>query len=136
YRSRIKFGITLKDITTTYTSWSFKLTDKEKAIFEQTNNEIPIQSYELMKPRFNIGVGYHFIPTEKALNVYAELGLDLTNDGKRNTLIANKNISGDPKLGFELSYKKVLFLRGGITNIYKALDNSDTNNIKKYTTFQ
>ena len=36
----------------------------------------------------------------------------------------------------EVSYKNTIFLRAGVGNIYKALDNSDTLNIKKYTVFQ
>lgn len=136
YKNRLKIGMMMKDITTTYTAWSFNLTEKEKEVFFKTGNEIPIQSYELMMPRFNLGLGYHFINPEKALNIYAEAGLDITSDGKRNTLIQTKTLSGDPRFGLELSYKKSLFLRGGITNIYQATDNSDTTHINKYTTFQ
>lgn len=136
YKKRFKIGVMMKDITTTYTAWSFNLTDKEKEVFYQTGNEVPIQSYELMMPRFNLGLGYHFIKPEKALNIYAEAGLDLTTDGKRNTLIKTNTLSGDPRFGLEISYKRSLFLRGGLTNIYQATDNSDTTHIKKYTTFQ
>lgn len=136
YKNRLRIGFMMKDITTTYTAWSFNLTEKEKEVFYQTGNEVPIQSYELMMPRFNLGLGYHFINPNKAFNIYAEAGLDLTTDGKRNTLIQTKSVSGDPRFGLELSYKKSLFLRGGITNIYQATDNSDTTHQTKYTTFQ
>lgn len=136
YKQRLKIGLMMKDITTSYTSWSFYLTEKEKEIFYKTGNEVPIQSYELMMPRFNIGLGYHFIKPGKAFQAYGELGLDLTTDGQRNTILNSKNISGDPKIGVELSYKNTIFLRGGITNLYRTLDNADTNHIKKYTTYQ
>lgn len=136
YKNRLKIGLMMKDITTSYTSWSFNLTEKEKEIFFKTGNEVPIQSYEIMMPRFNIGAGYHFIKPGKAFQVYGELGFDLTTDGQRNTLVKSRNISGDPKLGVELSYKNTIFLRGGITNIYQAFDNADTSHVKKYTTYQ
>lgn len=136
YKNRLKIGINLKDITTSYTAWTFNLTEREKEVFYQTGNEVPIQSYELMLPRFNIGVGYQFIQPGKAFQIYGELGLDLTTDGRRNTLIQTNQVSGDPRAGVEISYKNTLYLRGGITNIYQALDNSDTTHLKKYTTFQ
>ena len=40
-----RFGITGKDITTTYTAWSFNLSERDKEIFQQTGNEVPIKSY-------------------------------------------------------------------------------------------
>ena len=42
------FGINAKDITTTTTSWNFNFTESEKQVFQQTDNEIPIKSYEVM----------------------------------------------------------------------------------------
>jgi hypothetical protein len=131
-----RFGINMKDITTSYTAWSFHLTEKEKEIFASTNNEIPIKSYEVMLPRFNIGIARYFLPMESNVQVMAELGMDITTDGKRNTLIATSSISADPRMGIEASYKNTVFVRAGVGNFYKALDNADTNNLKKYTVFQ
>jgi hypothetical protein len=136
YKNRLKFGVMMKDITTSYTSWSFNLTDREKTVFYQTGNEVPIQSYELMMPRFNLGMGYHFIKPGKAFQVYGEVGFDITTDGRRNTIVQTDVVSGDPKVGLELSYKNTLFLRGGINNLYQTKDNSDTTHVQKYTTYQ
>jgi len=133
---RWRFGLAAKDITTSYTAWSFHLTDEEKAKFSATGNEIPIKSYEVMLPRFNFGVGRSFLKESSDIQVLAELGFDITTDGKRNTIIASKPISIDPRLGVEASYKNAIFVRAGIGNFYKALDNADTNNIRKYTVFQ
>lgn len=130
------FGLMMKDITTTYTAWTFHLTDKEKQVFTATGNEIPVKSYEVMLPRFNFGVAKTFLKPGNKFQVLAELGFDLTTDGKRATLISNKAFSIDPHLGIEASYKNVLFLRAGVGNIYQALDNSDTTNQSKYTVFQ
>lgn len=136
YKTRLVFGLMLKDITTTYTSWTFKLTEAEKEIFRNTNNEIPIKSYEVMLPRFNLGIGYHLLKPEKKFQVLAEAGFDVTTDGKRATLIASKTLSLDPRLGLEASYKQTIFLRAGVNNFYRTLDNSDTTNQKHYTMFQ
>jgi len=39
-------------------------------------------------------------------------------------------------MGIEASYKNTIYVRAGVGNFYRALDNSDTLNIKKYTVFQ
>lgn len=131
-----RFGLTAKDITTSYTAWSFHLTEEEKAKFSGTGNEIPIKSYEVMLPRFNFGVARNFLKPERNIQLLAELGFDITTDGKRNTLVSSKPISIDPRLGLEASYKNAIFVRAGVGNFYRALDNADTNNVKKYTVFQ
>ncbi|MFT4062847.1 MAG: PorV/PorQ family protein [Edaphocola sp.] len=131
-----KFGLGMKDITTSYTAWSFHLTEHEKEVFSGTGNELPIKSYEVMLPRFNFGVAHSFIKPEKNIQLLAEIGFDITTDGKRNTLLAGNTISVDPRMGLEASYKNTLFLRAGVGNFYSALDNADTNNVKKYTVFQ
>jgi hypothetical protein len=117
-----RFGLTAKDITTSYTAWSFHLTEEEKAKFSGTGNEIPIKSYEVMLPRFNFGIARNFLKTESDIQVLAEVGFDV--------------ISVDPRMGVEASYKNAIFVRAGVGNFYRALDNADTNNLKKYTVFQ
>lgn len=131
-----KFGLAAKDITTSYTAWAFHLNEHEKEVFAGTGNEIPIKSYEVMLPRFNFGIARYFLKPGGNFQILGEFGFDVTTDGKRSTIIASNPISVDPKIGFEASYKNTIFLRTGVGNIYKALDNSDTMNIKKYTVFQ
>ncbi|MDI9319404.1 MAG: PorV/PorQ family protein [Phycisphaerales bacterium] len=129
-------GIAAKDITTTYTTWSFNLTDKEKEVFGQTGNEIPVKSYEVMNPRFNVGLGYNFMKATKKLQLLAELNTDITTDGKRNTLIKSNTLSIDPRIGLELGYNKTIFFRAGVCNIQKVLDDKDSINKRYYTIFQ
>lgn len=136
YKQRLKFGLSLKDISTSYTAWSFNLTDKEKEVFYNTGNEVPIKSYEIMLPRFNFGVGYNFFKLTNSFQVYGELGFDITTDGQRTTLINSSTVSVDPRIGVEISYKNTIFLRGGVSNFYQAMDNADSTNNKKYTVFQ
>jgi hypothetical protein len=130
-----RFGITAKDITTTYTAWSFNLSEREKEVFQQTGNEIPIKSYEVMLPRLNIGVARYFMPSDNKFQFLAELDLDITTDGKRSTLISSKAVSIDPHLGLEASYKNMLFLRGGVGNFQSVLDDADTSNKSKVLLF-
>lgn len=131
-----QMGIAAKDITTTYTTWNFNLTEKEKEIFGKTGNEIPVKSYEVMNPRFNIGIGYQFFKSVRKIHLLAEANADITTDGKRNTLIKSKSFSIDPRFGMEADYKKTIFLRAGICNIQKVLDDKDSTNKSYFTLFQ
>jgi hypothetical protein len=131
-----RFGVMVKDVTTTYTAWSFHLTEHEKQVFYQTGNEIPIKSYEVMLPRLNIGAARTLFKSGKPIQVLAEIGVDVTTDGKRNTLVSGNTLSFDPHLGVEGSYKKMLFLRAGIGNFQRVLDDKDTANQKKFTIYQ
>jgi hypothetical protein len=130
------WGITAKDITTTYTTWTFNLSEKEKEVFGKTGNEIPVKSFEVMNPRFILGAGYSFFKPENKIHLLAEINTDLTTDGKRSSLIKSKSVSIDPRLGLELDYKKTIFLRAGVCNIQSVLDDADSTQQKKYTIFQ
>lgn len=130
------FGVMARDITTTYTAWSFHLTEQEKQVFQQTGNEIPVKSYEVMLPRVNIGAARQLLKSGKPIQLLAEAGLDITTDGKRNTLAATSVVSLDPKLGLEASYRKAIFLRAGIGNFQRVLDDADSSNRKKIMIYQ
>ena len=130
-----KFGIVARDVTTTFNAWSFNLTEKMREVFYVTNNDIPVKSTELTAPRVIIGGAYNF-KLNKSLNLLAEVNADLTFDGRRNTVLASDLISFDPKLGLEASWKNVFFVRGGINNFQKALDDNDSANIKKVWIYQ
>lgn len=133
---RWQTGIMMKDITTTYTTWSFNLTERERQIFFQTGNEIPVKSYEVMKPRLNAGFAYHLLRPGKKVQLMVELNTDITTDGRRNTLISSGSISIDPHAGLELSLGKVVCLRAGISNIQKVKDDRDTTNQASFTLLQ
>jgi hypothetical protein len=132
---RGRFGVVAKDLTTTYNAWSFKFTDKEKEVLYLTKNEIPVKSTELTAPRVSVGGGYNF-RLSKTVNLMAEASLDLTFDGKRNTVFSSNPVSVDPHLGLEASIKDVFFVRGGITNFQQALADGDTLNQKKVWIYQ
>ncbi len=128
-------GIVAKDITTTFNAWKFTFTEKEKEVLYLTNNDIPVRSTELTAPRVTIGGGYDFT-ISNSLSLLAEANLDLTFDGKRNTLISSKLVSADPRIGIEGSYKKIFFIRAGIYNFQRALSDGDLANPKKVWIYQ
>lgn len=107
-----RFGLMARDITSTFNAWSFDFSDQDKAVFAQTNNVIPENSYELTLPKLIAGAAYSRNITEK-LGVLAEINLDITTDGKRNVLISSDPFSIDPHAGVELDYNQFIFLRAG-----------------------
>jgi hypothetical protein len=128
-------GIVARDVTTTFNAWSFKFTEKEKEILYLTKNDIPVKSTELTAPRVIIGGGYNF-KLGKSLNLMAEANLDVTFDGKRNTVYSGNTISIDPRIGLEASIKDVFFIRAGIANFQKGTQDGDTTNQKKVWIYQ
>lgn len=128
-------GAAARDITTTFNAWSFSFTEREKEVLFLTNNEIPVKSTELTAPRLVIGGAYDF-RFRKNLSLKAEVNLDLTFDGQRNTVISSDVINADPRIGAELNIKNVFFLRGGIFNFQKTLADGDTLNQKKVWIYQ
>jgi hypothetical protein len=135
FQNKWRFGIAGRDITTTFNSWSFNFTEREKEALYLTNNEIPVKSTELTAPRLVAGVAREFNSGRK-VTFLAEANFDLTFDGKRNTVLSSDAVSIDPKIGLECNINNVFFLRGGINNFQKALADGDTLNQKKVWIYQ
>ncbi|MBP6986648.1 MAG: PorV/PorQ family protein [Ferruginibacter sp.] len=134
-RKKWRLGLMARDITTTFNAWSFKFTEQEKEVLYLTKNDIPVKSTELTAPRLVLGGAYNFSISDK-IKLLAEANVDLTFDGKRNTILSSNPVSIDPHLGLEASINDVFFIRGGITNFQKALADEDTLNQKKVWIYQ
>jgi hypothetical protein len=134
-QNKWKFGIAARDITTTFNAWSFNFTEREKEVLYLTNNEIPVKSTEMTAPRLVLGAARDF-KLGKKTSLLAEFNVDLTFDGKRNTVLSADPVSADPKLGLELNVNNIFFLRAGINNFQKALSDGDTLNQKKVWIYQ
>lgn len=119
-----KFGLTLRDITTTFNAWSFNTETFEDA-FILTGNEIPVNSLELTMPKILIGVARNFKISEK-FDLLAEIGIDISTDGKRNVLLKGDPLSGDPHIGLELDFMKIAYCRIGTMNFQEVPDFDDT----------
>lgn len=134
-KNKWRFGVAGRDLTTTFNTWSFSFTEKEKEVLYLTNNEIPVKSNELTAPRLVLGLARSF-HIGKQSSLLAEVNADLTFDGKRNTLLSADPVSADPKLGLELNIRNVFFVRAGINNFQRALADGDTLNQKKVWIYQ
>jgi hypothetical protein len=130
-----KFGASVRDLTTTFNAWNFNFTEKEKEVLYLTNNDIPVKSTEMTAPRLIVGAAYD-IPLSKKFNLLAEANMDITFDGKRNVVFSADPVSIDPRIGLELGYKDLFFVRGGIYKFQQALQDGDTLNQKKVWIYQ
>ena len=105
-----RLGLMARDITTTFTAWSVNA-DKFKAS-AAVGDQIPVNSTEITLPRLVLGIGYQFkLPAQLTAVVASDL--EITTDGARNTLIHSKTVSVDPRIGVEIGYRNLAFLRGG-----------------------
>lgn len=132
---RLRLGIVARDVTTTFNAWSYRINEPMREVFYVTGNQIPVKSTELTAPRLILGAAYAIL-VNKSLTLTPELNMDLTFDGRRNTVLASKILSADPKLGLEFGVKNVFFVRGGINNFQRALEDSDSTNTKKVWIYQ
>jgi hypothetical protein len=104
-----------RDITTTFNSWNINSAEYVKGLNSNTaikTDSIPKNSTEITLPRFVLGVGRRF-DLPKQFSALVAVDLEATTDGQRNTLVSSKTVSVDPRLGVELGYKNLVFLRGG-----------------------
>jgi len=135
YGNRWKLGIVAKDVTTTFNAWSYSINKDMREVFYETQNEIPGKSTELTAPQLILGGSYNF-RLNRRVSLLVEGDLDVTFDGRRNTVISTNPVSIDPRMGLELSFKDVFFVRAGINNFQQALDDRDTTNHRKIWIYQ
>jgi hypothetical protein len=117
-RPKYTIGLMGRDITSTFNAWTFNV-DKLREVFAKTNNEIPQNGLELTLPQIVAGGCYKYDFTEK-LAVLGTADLNFTFDGKRNTVVKTSFASIEPRVGLEVGYANLIFLRGGIGNIQKV----------------
>jgi len=108
-----RLGLMARDITTTYNAWSINA--EQFRATAQPGQDIPTNATEITLPRLVLGAGYQFtLPGQFTALVAADL--ETTTDGQRNSFVATRAVSVDPRAGFEIGYRKLAFLRGGIGN--------------------
>lgn len=115
------FSCIARDVTSTFNSWNYELTDQMTETFLLTGNEIPQNSLELTLPRIILGASKNF-DFNNNLSLLVELNTDITTDGQRNVLITGNPFSIDPHLGAELNINNYVFIRSGLGNIQKTYD--------------
>ncbi len=117
----VELGFMAQDVSGTFNAWSFDFTEREKEVLQATGNELPGSSLEVTVPKFIFGAAYRGNIKDKFF-IIPEIDFVLTTDGRRNVLIQTNSVSIDPRFGLELSYKNIIYLRGGVSNIQKSTD--------------
>ncbi|MDZ4757877.1 MAG: PorV/PorQ family protein [Bacteroidota bacterium] len=115
------FAVMARDVTFTFTGWKYTFTETEKAQLQQTGNVVPQSSLEVATPRIIGGVSRKITLNEK-ISMLPEANLQITTDGRRNSLISTRAGSVNPSLGVETNYADIVFLRVGIYNFQKEKD--------------
>lgn len=110
-----KFGLMLRDITTTYNVWSI---DEEQ--FQTISDAIPGENQELPEtneitlPKAQLGFSKKFI-IRYDYSILASANLNMQ-FAQTNDLVSTESISFDPAFGFEFGYIDIVYLRGGVGN--------------------
>ena len=115
-----KYGLMLRDITTTFNTWSINESEFEKiknAIPGQ-NQELP-ESTEITLPKAQLGIARKF-EINKDFNLLTELDLNFRFT-KTNDIISSSIVSIDPAFGLQADYLNIVFLRAGIGNFQNEL---------------
>ena len=121
-----------RDVTSTFNAWVFSLDQETQEVFLATGNELPENGLELTLPRIILAGYKKFDIGKKGFYAASELDIDITTDGKRNTLLKSNVFSVDPHIGLQIGFKNYVSLRAGISNIQyvKEFDDSQTLNIQ------
>jgi hypothetical protein len=119
-RNKWTFGLMARDITTTFNAWSYTFTNEQKNVLLATNNKLPQNALELTLPRFIVGAkrSFHFFSDH--FSVLPEINADITTDGRRNVVVSSRYLNIDVRMGLELGYKNIFFIRGGLNNFQRA----------------
>ncbi|WP_299017133.1 PorV/PorQ family protein [uncultured Polaribacter sp.] len=119
------FGLMVRDITTTYNTWTVNENE-----FEKIRNAIPGQNQELpetteiTKPKMQLGAAKVF-RIGRFMNLLTEIDLN-ARFARTNDVISTNFVSIDPALGFQLDYENMVYLRAGVGNFQNTteFDNS------------
>ncbi len=120
------FGVLARDVTSTFNAWVFTLDEQTQNVFLHTGNDIPENGLELTLPRFILAASTTYDLGKKGMYIGGEIDLDLTTDGKRNTLISMNPISIDPHVGIKVGFRQLIQVRGGLSNIQQFSNLDDT----------
>jgi len=126
-REKWHFGLMGKDITTTFNAWVHNPDKFEETALINGDSLLIKNSIEITLPRLIAGVARDIRFTNK-INALVAADFDITLDGQRNVLLGSKLASVDPHLGLEVNYDRLVYIRGGLSNVQqvKNFDNTES----------
>lgn len=115
------FGANFKDVTTTLNIWSFNSEELEITIADSTFNQAPDNGLEITLPQLALGAARAFDITSQ-ICLKAEVNTIFYFDGQRNTSLSTSFASIDPRVGLEVSYLDMVFVRAGVNNLQRVTE--------------
>lgn len=126
-KNQWKFGLMVRDITTTFNAWSIDEEEfaKIQDAVEGQNQDLP-ESTEITIPKVQVGMSKKF-NFHYDYSLVAEVDL-IARFEENNDIFSSSLVSINPALGFEFGYVDMVFLRGGVGNFQNELqlDNSQS----------
>lgn len=120
-----KVGLMLRDITTTYNTWTINEEEyqKIKDAVPGENQDLP-ETSEITLPKAQLGLSKKFeFHNEMSLLAAGNLNMQFA---QTNDIISTKAVSIDPALGFEWGYTDLVFLRAGVGNFQEITQIDDS----------
>lgn len=125
-RNDWKFGLMVRDITTTYNIWNINEDEynKIKDAIPGQNQELPEDS-EITLPKAQLGMSKKFI-IRYDYSILAAVNLNMRFE-QTNDIISTDFASIDPAVGLEFGYTDLVFLRAGVGNFQNVtqIDNTE-----------
>lgn len=115
-----KFGLMVRDITTTYNIWNINEAEYAKIqnAIPGENQDLP-ESTEITLPKAQLGIARKFnFPKDFSLLASTNLNMEFA---ETNDIISNNVVSISPAVGFEFGYTDLVFLRTGFGNFQNTV---------------
>ena len=129
--SEWKFGLMVRDITTTFNAWSIDQEeyDKIQNAIPGENQEAP-ESLELTKPKVQFGVSKTFVAFHD-FSILTEIDLNMR-FSETNDILSTSFLSIDPGVGLQFDYLKMAYLRLGVNNFqyFTEFDGAKTTSLE------
>ncbi len=123
-----KFGLMLRDITTTYNTWTIneEAYEKIKNAVPGENQELP-ETSEITLPKAQFGLSKKFeFHYDYTLTTAANLNMEFA---QTNDIISSSMVSISPAIGLEFGYIDLAFLRAGVGNFQQITQIDNTNKV-------
>lgn len=130
-RKNLQIGAAFHDLSGTFNAWFFNADYNET--FVKNNQEIPQNSVEVTLPSGKLGVSYLFL-RQKKFNILASYDMQLYFDGKRQTPLSLGAMSVEPRMGVEVGYKQLVFIRMGASNLVTKPDDEGVKRLGLFPT--
>lgn len=133
-RNNWMFGVMVRDITTTFNSWSINEDEfnKIRDAIPGQNQELP-ETTEITKPTLQMGVAKDW-RIGRFMNLLTEVDLNVR-FAQTNDIISTEFASIDPAFGFQLDYDKLVYVRAGVGNFQNITEFNNSKSLSLQPNF-